>query len=61
MWEIIGLQYLGLISPIGNSSKELKEFQMHRLQLSNIEIDKAVSQYRHLPTRIMQWSSSVHV
>ncbi|XP_031630438.1 origin recognition complex subunit 4 [Contarinia nasturtii] len=52
------LRYLGLIVPFGNSSKELKEFQMHRVQISNANIDKAVANYKHLPTRIMQWASS---
>lgn len=51
-------QHLGLIVPCGNSAKELKEFQMHRQQIQNAQIDKAIAQYKHLPTRIMQWASS---
>lgn len=58
MFFLFLFQHLGLIVPFGNSLKELKEFQMHRLQLQNFQIDKAVSQYRFLPTRISQWATS---
>lgn len=47
--------------PISSGSKELKEFQMHRLQIQNAQIDKAVAQYKHLPTRVMQWANSSSV
>lgn len=54
-------QHLGLIMPMGNSTKELKEFQMHRIQVRKHEIDRAVAQYKHLPTSIMQWSTTSQI
>lgn len=49
-------QYLGLIVTVGNSNKDLKEYQMHKLLVENHQIDKAISLYKNLPTHIGQWA-----
>lgn len=52
----LSLQYLGLIVPISNASKDLKEYQMHKLLVQNHQIDRTVSLYKNLPTQISQWA-----
>lgn len=63
LFIIIFLQYSGLITPVnvGSSAKELKEYKMFKLLLQNQQINKAVAQYKNLPTHIHQWAQSCQI
>lgn len=53
---------LELFVPINTmAAKVQREFQMHKLLLSNGQVKRLVNSYPHLPTDIKQWASSSFV
>lgn len=40
------------------AAKVQREFQMHKLMLTNGQVKRLVNNYPHLPTDIKQWASS---